>query len=306
MNDIHHISTGGTISSSGSGMLCGKDLIEHLQIKIPSVRWNHEDAGCIPSSLATPKHLASLAKRIDFASKEHRPSMVLITHGTDTMEEAAAVADMVCNDDVPIVFTGAMRVGPQGDGPRNIAEAVRVGLGSTDSNRGVTVVMNGTIHAATEVRKLHSAADDAFHSREPLGHVGLEEIRWRVRQPLRLRLPHAEPRHIVRVIRLVTGDTGEQIAEASSQRTDGVIIELFGTGNASNEIFDIIASTADSGLCVALTTRCGEGPVRPARNCERVIVMPEIDALKARLALIFALASDRVDLLKSWATHIDT
>lgn len=306
LNRIHHISTGGTIASDGSRMLGGEALIEYLRVKTPNVRWSHEDAGGIPSSCVTPERLASLAKRIDNASREHRPSMVLVTHGTDTMEEAAAVADMVCHDDVPIVFTGAMRVGPQGDGPRNITDAIRAGLDSTGSHRGVTVVMNGTVHAATEVRKLHSGADDAFYSREPLGLVGPEGARWRTRLPHRLRLPQAEPRHTVRLIRLTAGDTGEQIREAAACGADGVVIELFGTGNAPREIFDIIASTADSGVCVALTTRCGDGPIRPVRACEHAIVLSEIDALKARLALIFAIASDRVDLLRSWATQINT
>ncbi len=286
-------------------MLGGEALISHLLIYTPDVRWSHEDASRIPSSCVTPKGLVSLAQRIDCALSDREPDMLLITHGTDTMEEAAAVADMVCRDDVPIVFTGAMRIGPGGDGPRNIAEAIRAGLDVTDTQRGVAVVMNGTIHAAIEVRKLHSAADDAFHSREPLGQIALKGIRWRERRPHRLRLPRAEPHHIVRLVRLVAGDSGAQIREAATHGADGIVIELFGAGNAPSDIFDAIASAADAGVCIALTTRCGDGPVRPARDCEHVIMMPGIDALKARLALILALASDRVDLLRSWATEFE-
>lgn len=285
-------------------MLDAKSLVEHLRIDTAGMRWSHEDADRMPSSWMTPGRFAALAARIDDVSADSRPGMVLVTHGTDTMEEAAAVADMLCHDDVPIVFTGAMRVGPQGDGPRNVAEAVRAGLDPSNTARGVAVVMNGTIHAATDVRKLHSTADDAFHSREPLGRVEPEGIRWRDRLPLRLRLPHAAPRHAVRVVRLVAGDTGEQIREAAEHGADGVIVELFGAGNASNDVFEILASTAESGVCLAVTTRCGDGPIRPTRDCEPAIVLPGIDALKARLAMIFSLASDRVDLLRAWATRM--
>ncbi|MCA9310088.1 MAG: asparaginase [Phycisphaerales bacterium] len=305
MKHVLHISTGGTIASSEHGMLGGEVLLKHLRIELPGVRWSHEDAGRIPSSCATPEFLARLALRIDRTSRELQPSMVLVTHGTDTMEEAAAVADMVCGDDVPIVFTGAMRVGPDGDGPRNVAHSVRAGLDSTGPARGVTVVLNGTIHAAIEVRKLHSTADDAFHSSTPLGSVDPDRVQWRGRLPHRLRLPHAEPRHTVRVVRLSVGDSGAQIREAAGSGADGVVIELFGAGNASNEVFDAIESTVESGICVGVTTRCGDGPIRPARPCDRVIVLPGLDALKARLAMMLALASDRLDLLRAWATEQD-
>lgn len=307
MKHIHHISTGGTIASAttpdGPTMLGGQALIEYLQIEASPIRWTHEEAGRIPSSCATPESLASLAKRIDDGARSQRPSMVLVTHGTDTMEEAAAVADMVCGDAAPIVFTGAMRVGPLGDGPGNINGAIRAGLDMADSPRGVTVVMNGAIHAATEVRKLHSAGDDAFYSREPLGHIDPQHIQWRAHSAHRLRLPYAEPRHAVRLVRLAAGDTGQQIREAAAQGAHGIVVELFGAGNAPSDIFDAITSVAGSGVCVALTTRCGDGPILLSRGCDNAIVLPGIDGLKARLALMLAMASDRVDLLRSWATR---
>lgn len=305
LEHVLHVSTGGTIASSELGMLGGQALLEHLGTEIPGVRWSHEDAGRIPSSCATPEHFVRLAMRIDSCVREQRPSMVLVTHGTDTMEEAAAVADMVCGDDVPIVFTGAMRAGPGGDGPRNMAHSVRTGLGSTGQDRGVAVVMNGTIHAAIEVRKLHSTADDAFRSHTPLGVVDSEGVQWRDWLPHRLRLPCAEPRHSVRVIRLAAGDPGDQIAEAGDKGIDGLVVELFGAGNAPSEILRIIESTAESGVYIALATRCGEGTIGAACESERVFAMPGIDALKVRLALILGLASGSVDPLKSWAAEHD-
>lgn len=68
-----------------------------------------------------------------------------------------------------------MRTGPRGYGPSNITAAIRVELGRVEPSRGVTVVMNGTIHAAIKVRELHSSAADAFYSREPRGHTDSDE-----------------------------------------------------------------------------------------------------------------------------------
>jgi len=301
MAHIHHISTGGTIASDGTQMLGAESMIEYLSVHIENTEWSHEDADRIPSSQMTPTKFAQLSQRIHDASSNLQPDVVLVTHGTDTMEESAFVADMFQTDSTSVVFTGAMRIGPSGDGPDNIRAAVRTGLDSTSKSCGVTVVMNQTIHAALEVRKIHSTADDAFYSREPLGRISNKTIHWRDWQPNRIQLPLAEPKHDVQVVRLFAGDTGEHIREAAKRRLDGVIVEIFGAGNGSPDIFDAIESTTRKGVAVCVTTRCGDGGIHLARECESVITLPNLDASKARLALLFALANNRLDLLKTWS-----
>ncbi len=298
---IHHIATGGTIASDGARMLDGESMLRHLNIDIEHTQWSHEEAERIPSSWMTPAKFAELSDRIMAASENRQPDVILVTHGTDTMEESAFVADMLHSNKTSVVFAGAMRIGPRGDGPDNIRCAVRAGLDASNGDRGATVVMNRIIHAAIEVRKIHSKADDAFYSRNPLGRIEAETVHWRDCLPRRLCLPPAVPRHSVRLVRLVAGDSGDQIREAAERGANGMIVELFGAGNASNAIFDAIESATRDKIAVCVTTRCGDGGLRLARARESAIVMPHLDALKARLALMFALASNRLDLLKAWA-----
>lgn len=301
MPHIHHISTGGTIASDGARMLGAESMMQYLNIDFESTQWTHEEAERIPSSWMTPFKFAQLSDRILAASSNQEPDVILVTHGTDTMEEAAFVTDMFQTGDISVVFTGAMRTGPSGDGPDNIRAAVRTGLDSSSKERGVAVVMDRTIHAASEIRKLHSTADDAFYSREPLGRIGTNTIQWRDWLPRRIKMPLAEPQHDVQVARLFAGDSGDHIRVAADRGAHGVIVELFGAGNAAPDIFDAIESAARDGVVVCVTTRCGDGGIRLARKCESVIVLPHLDAAKARLALLFTLANERIDLLKTWA-----
>lgn len=301
MPHIHHIATGGTIAFDGARMLDAESMMRHLNIDLKNTRWSHEEAERTPSSCMTPARFAQLSDRILAASADRKPDAILVTHGTDTMEESAFVADMFPPSGTPVVFTGAMRPGPSGDGPDNIRAAVRAGLELSSTARGVAVVMDRTIHAAMEVRKLHSTADDAFYSREPLGRIETNTIHWRDRLPRRIRVPLAEPRHAVHVVRLVAGDSGDQIREAAERGADGIVAEVFGAGNGPPDIFDAIEAAARDGVAVCVTTRCGDGDIRLARTCESAIVLPHLDAPKARLALLFALASERLDMLKAWA-----
>ena len=303
MPHIHHIATGGTIAFDGARMLDAESMMRYLNIDTENTRWSHEDAERIPSSCMTPSKFAQLSDRILAASAKENPDVILVTHGTDTLEESAFVADMFGPSGAPVVFTGAMRPGPGGDGPDNIRAAVRAGLDLSAKDRGVAVVMDRTIHAAMEVRKLHSTADDAFCSREPLGRIETNTIHWRDRLPRRIRVPLAEPQHAVHVVRLVAGDSGDQIREAAERGADGIIAEVFGAGNGPPDIFDAIEAAARDGVAVCVTTRCGDGEIRLARTCESAIVLPHLDAPKARLALLFALASERLDVLRAWADH---
>ncbi|MDF1808516.1 MAG: asparaginase [Phycisphaerales bacterium] len=301
MTYIHHISTGGTIASDGSRMLGAESMMEYLNVHIENTEWSHEDADRIPSSMLTPTNFVQLSQRIHDASSNRQPDVILVTHGTDTMEESAFVTDMFLAENTPVIFTGSMRTGPYGDGPNNIQAAVRAGLDPSNKDRGVSVVMDQTIHAAIEVRKIHSTADDAFYSREPLGRIKNNTIHWRDWMPHRIQMPQTYPNHDVQVVRLFAGDSGDHIREAANQGTDGVIVEMFGAGNGSPDIFDAIESISRKGVTVCVTTRCGDGGIRLARECESVIALPYLDAPKARLALLFALSSKCLELLKTWS-----
>ena len=115
--------------------------------------------------LALARHVAALCARDDVDG-------VVVTHGTDTMEESAYFLHLVVKSPKPIVLTGAMRPGtaPAADGPANLLHAVAVAAHASSAGRGVLVVMNEEIHSARDVAKVHSQRLDAFAS--PHGALG--------------------------------------------------------------------------------------------------------------------------------------
>ena len=115
--------------------------------------------------LALARHVAALCARDDVDG-------VVVTHGTDTMEESAYFLHLVVKSAKPIVLTGAMRPGtaPAADGPANLLHAVAVAAHASSAGRGVLVVMNEEIHSARDVAKVHSQRLDAFAS--PHGALG--------------------------------------------------------------------------------------------------------------------------------------
>ena len=224
---------------------------------------------------------------------------IVITHGTDTLEETAYFLHRVLAPAKPVVLTGAMRPGTslQADGPQNLADAIAVAR--TPAARGVVVAMAGSVHCAVDVRKVHAYRLDAFSSGDagPLGRV--EEGRLR-----RLRDwpdepgfgadalsidPTAWPR--VAIVTAAAGAQSWMIEALRSADVKGIVVAATGNGTLHHALEAALLVAQRSGVAVLRSTRCQEGRIVPGgrRNGD---VLPSAGALtpvQARIELILRL-----------------
>jgi len=191
---------------------------------------------------------------------------VVISQGTDTLEETAYLFELYWNHPEPLVVTGAMRA-PQtlgSDGPANLLAAVTVARDQESRNRGVLVVMNDEIHSATRVRKIRSSGTNAFCSPSfgVLGYVEEGHVVFgnEARRPDPLAYPDSFHRRRVALLETHLGDRGEVLGLTLDAGFDGVVLSGFGVGHVSNELSQLV-SRATKVLPVVLTTRTGSGTI---------------------------------------------
>lgn len=298
MKHTRIMTTGGTISTTETGMIGGAALLRELGLDPELAHVSVEAPMCEPSSRMTIHDQRRLAQRIRaIANDEPDVSGVVILHGTDTMEETAFALHSLVGDVLPIVLTGAMRStsSPQADGQANLRDAVTM-AGLLESRHGPVIVMNGTVHDAATVRKLHATALDAFQSRHaiPLSDVAADP----------LRLDALCGRRIVRnldwpicddviVVRLGIGDSGQLITLAAESSVRGLVVEVFGAGNVPDAPREAIKAAVEAGCCVVLVSRTGAGAIEvpPALEDSGVVCGHDLDGLKARIVLMLSLGA---------------
>ena len=204
---VHLIGTGGTISGGAGGPLNAGDLRAALPGLDSVASVTTEDFVRIGSSRMHPELQFQLAERIAAVFAE-RPELagIVVTHGTDSLEETAFLLDLVLPSGRPVVFAAAQRPPryEDSDGPRNLLDAIRVAGSDRSRGLGVLVVLNGQIHAAREVKKTHSIALHAFASPDtgPVGMVDEGTVLLFTTPARRLHLPAASVEPAVELVRL--------------------------------------------------------------------------------------------------------
>lgn len=263
----------------------------------------------LPSPHITPRHMHMLR---DCIHEIHRDvDGIVITHGTDTLEETAFYLHLTVTTEVPVVITGSMRhVGePSWDGPFNIWAAAHTATHPFSTNRGVMVVFGGDIFDARTVTKVHTTALEAFSGYPgPIGRIdtvdGLPSLRYFAQPEGRHPVDPAGPTARVEIVTAYAGWTGETLAEALN-RADGVVIAALGSGNLPAQLVELIAA-ADKPIVIA--TRTDIGPILPiygyeggGKTLETAGAIPAsfLNAFKARIKLIVLLSlgydRDRID-----------
>src|SRR5680860_479026 len=309
---VRLLTTGGTIASTpdeATGAMraatSGKELVAAVPALADLARVDVEEVALVNSWDVDLTLMADLARRVEAAAD--LADGVVITHGTDTLEETAFALDFLADCELPVVLTGAMRGGggPDSDGPGNLIAAVRVA--ASDAAQGLRcVVLGDELHAARWVHKTHSTALDTFAS-PGVGPMGTVDdagvlLRWRPqrRDPLRAAdggVPaSAEP------VALVWSAAGlpPRALQACAEGARGVVIAGSGAGNVPGTWLPVIRALVRGGLPVVLASRCEGGRVVPTyggdgggRTLVDAGVLPagDLSAVKARVALAFALGA---------------
>jgi L-asparaginase len=303
------VSTGGTIAmrpDPATGKLVpalsGDELVELLAWP-EAPRLELDDFAHVPSFDVHGELALGLARRVGEHAARPGVTGVVVTHGTDTMEESVYLADRLHGSDVPVVFTGAQRGADQADsdGPRNFRDAVRVAASPQARGRGAMIAFAGEVHAAREARKVHTSAPHAFASPGygPIGHVDGERVGFRRRPDRQPPLPASDRLAPVDLIRLYAGSDARFLRASVASGSRAVVLEATGRGNANDQVIAGVREAVAAGLVVAVCSRCVEGRVEPVYGRGGGRDLAEAGALfagdlagpKARVLLQLALGS---------------
>jgi L-asparaginase len=295
---VHLLGTGGTISGGRERSLSAKDLAELIPDLAQLAEVSVEDYSSIGSSRMTPELQFRLAERVRAIFDERSDlSGIVITHGTDSLEETAFLVDLLVPAGKPVVFAAAQRPPrePDTDGPRNLANALRIAASSDMRGVGVLVTLNDEIHAARDVRKTHAVAVHAFASlsQGPIGQVDSGRIFLYARPVRRLTLSAAQIEPRVELVTLYPGSDGSQILDAVDAGKRGIVVEVFGRGNAPPAVMEAVGKAREKNVVVVFTTRTGGGRVELTEEAARagVVSGEDLDGLKARVLLTVALGA---------------
>ncbi len=302
------LGTGGTIAGASPrrGDVVG---YQAAQIGVESLL---DSLGAVPMPLEAEQVMQVDSKDMDFdgwrtlaqALARHlgRPEVtgVVVTHGTDTLEETAYFMHRLLAPAKPVVFTAAMRpaTAPMADGPQNLRDAIAVA--GEPGARGVVAALAGAVFHPVGIRKWHTFRLDAFNGGDagPLGLVENGRLRrfgdWPAGVPMELRLVDPAPARWPRVEMVLNhaGADGLLVDWLAEKRVDGIVVA--GTGNAtvSAPMERAIARARSAGVRVVLSTRCAMGPVIPG-GVTAPAAAREPTAVQARIDLLLELLAHR-------------
>lgn len=263
------ITTGGTIAmqrdeTAGGAVptLVGEDLLAAVPLDLAELAF--EEHCHLPSAHFTLDTVWTLRERVAAAVARPDVDGVVVTHGTDVMEESAYLLDLTVPGDKPMVLTGAMRtVSDLGyEGYANLAAAVRVAADDEARGLGALVVMNDEIHAARHVTKTHTLSPATFKSPEfgPLGRVDGDRVVV-ARRVARSLVECETWQPGVTLIRLAVGMDAGLLEYALAQGVKGVVLEALGGGRAPPWWLPVIRRAVESGVAVVIASRCLSGRV---------------------------------------------
>lgn len=252
----------------------------------------------------------ALAQRVVHHLAQAEVSAVVITHGTDTLEETAYFLHAVLPQDLisakPVVLTCAMRPASalNPDGPQNLMDAVTVAL--TPGSHGVVAVCAGTVHGGLDVQKAHTYKVDAFTSGDagPLAYVEEAQVRLLRKWPLaQVNKGHVAIKDIlkdevwprVEIVMNYAGCDGQVVLAMLQPRDSvaplrGLVVAGTGNGTLHHDLERALRQAVQSGVKVVRSTRCANGRVLPVADSE-FAHSEDLSPVKARIALMLGLMS---------------
>lgn len=256
----------------------------------------------LPSPHITPKEMLQLRNLIIEKATMYALDGVVITHGTDTLEETAYFLDLTLEFNFPIVLTGAMRSSNElgADGIYNLVEAVRVACDEQAREKGVLVVMNDEIHQAFNITKTSTSSVNTFQSPQygPIGLITKKTVVFQ-QQPIKRQFVAVERiEKRVALLKAYAGMEGDLVDSVISLGYDGVVIEGLGQGNVPPAVAESIDRLLQQNIPVVLVSRCFNGIAEGVYGYKGggksledagVIFATGINGQKARLKLLIGL-----------------
>ncbi|UOD51034.1 type II asparaginase [Orrella daihaiensis] len=319
------VATGGTIASTAADKTQLADYkvsagVSDLVAAVPALEsladFEFEQICNIESHGIDDAVLMRIAQAVQRFCDRSDIDGVVITHGTDTLEETAFFLHLTVDTTKPIVLVGAMRPGSavSADGPLNLFHAVAVAGNPTSHGRGVLVVMNDRIASARHVTKGHANGVDAFVPTE-FGYLGLVFGRW-VQYHSRVELPHTANSDFKRAfeqgnlppVDVIYDHQGADTHHyrASIGCAKGIVLAATGQGSLSPQAKQGAEMARDAGVVIVRSTRVWQGVVRSSEKDDRfgTVAGYTLNPAKARILLRLALRStDDLSQIRAWFTR---
>jgi L-asparaginase len=298
------LATGGTIAGQAdtraanaynAGAVGAQQLVQAVPGIEKLANLSTQQVASIGSQDMNDKVWFTLARRIQEIFDKNEADAVVITHGTDTLEETAFFLDNVLHTDKPVVLVGSMRpsTATSADGPSNLYEAVEVAASPSARGRGVLVVLNDQIQSARWTTKTNTTSVQTFVSPDtgPIGYVDPASVRFvtPAYQPdsNKYTLPSGEALPRVDIVYAHANMDAMPIENAIANKAKGIVLAGVGDGNTSKSAIEALQRAAKQGIVVVRASRVGSGFVN--RNVEvnddtsGFVVSLDLNPQKARI-----------------------
>jgi L-asparaginase len=247
--------------------LSGEDLVAEVPELAKVAQIRVESLFNVPSAEMDPERWGALHERVVNALASDEVAGVMISHGTDTLEETAWFLDLTVSSEKPIVLVGAQRNASERDfdGPRNLLNAARICVSPLARGKGAMITLNNQINAAREATKTHTSDVETFKSGDYgfLGVVDNDRVVF-ARTPSRRQHIALKGRPLPRVdiVAMYAGVDGALLRAAAAAGARGIVIQALGMGNTNAALYEAVKEAIDQGIVVVISTRVPNGRVQ--------------------------------------------
>ncbi|WP_291573440.1 asparaginase [Clostridium sp. UBA4548] len=309
MNKVVVIFNGGTISmkvdpkiQAAVPTLTGEEIMSMVTGIEAHAEVESYTFSSLPGPHMTPELMMKLSDYVKSFLDREDVDGVVVTHGTDSLEETAYLLDLTIKSEKPVVVTGSMRNSSElgYDGPANLAAAICTATSKEARNRGVLVCLNDELNCASEVTKTHSMHLNTFQSPE-FGPIGIVDNNQAIFYRDSLNKNHIDTNKVetnVELIKACAGMDGKLIDFCVQEGAKGLIIEAMGRGNIPPKMAEAVERAIEKQVAVVIVSRCYKGRVldsygypgggKGLRNAG-AIFGESLPGQKARIKLMLAL-----------------